>query len=115
MPWPISTEGMISAILPSAGIRMKAFGCSGSGGASAASEGLTPISRPDAVSEAPIRKWRRERAGLILSRGDIASRLRRQLDRHADARIGAASTDIAGHDGVYIVIGGLRIGGKQRR
>ena len=40
---------------------------------------------------------------------------RRAVDGRADALVGAAAADVAGHRGVDVGVGGLRLRGEQRR
>src|SRR5262249_35634871 len=68
--------------------------------------------RLTATSNPPVafRKSRREVVMSHLRLGDAG----RLLDRSADARIGAAAADVAGHGAVDVRIARLGVGGEQR-
>src|SRR5712691_2951745 len=115
MPWPISTIGITSVTAPWRSIRMKAFGANVSGAAAAAKTGRKAggsarlMTRPPPAAAPALRKLRR------------SSRIGRALpgcgavDCGADALIGAAAADVAGHRGIDVGIARLRRGGEQRR
>src|SRR5262252_5173419 len=118
---------------PSRSMRMKLFGektSAAAAGVILVSGGkLKATSNPPARAALACKKVRRERPcerALSTSRSlegcnDMSpssdrrrgGKLRGLLDRLADADIGAAATDVAGHRCVDVSVGGLGIGGEQ--
>src|SRR6266404_3617490 len=118
---------MIAVTTSSSPIARKALNCPETPDGSPARPGLTGSwkERRKAVVPIPSRKARRlvpptiSRPELV-STAFMASRLlltemlRGIRDRGADARVGAASTDVAAHCGVDVITRGLRVGLEQR-
>src|SRR5271169_5178168 len=126
MPCPISTCGITSVVLPALSMRMKALGAkTGSSWAWAAKGRWKPSSNPPPAAAPAFRKARRVGAVLkfpancFADASDIttsSSRLRGTLDRFANADIGSATADVAGHGRVDVgVVGVGRAVQKRRR
>src|SRR5258707_6475641 len=118
---------MIAVTTSSSPIARKALYCSETPGGSPGASGLDGSwkAKKKAVAPIPSRKARRlgpasiPRPELVstvfmASRSLLTEMLRGVRDRGADARIGAASTDVAAHCGVDVITRGLRVGLEQR-
>src|SRR5712671_2778756 len=98
---------MVNTIWPSSPMRTKAFGVSEAPAAWLAPSGRLRLSiRPPPAAVPECRKLRRERVVMSASLG---LGLRGALDRLADAAVGPAAADVAGHRRVDVGIG--RLGG----
>src|SRR5882672_11730398 len=119
---------MVRTIWPSAPMRMNAFGVKTSTSPAAAASfaiGSMRLSiRPPPATAAACRMLRRERpvdrsvvvAWILLALTVMVAplRLRGLLDGVANAHVGPAAADVAGHRIVDIGIGRTRIAGEQR-
>src|SRR6202011_2203870 len=123
---------MVRTIAPSPSTRRKAWGANPSAPAASASRfanGRRRLSiRPPPAAAPACRKRRREtacadgdrseapdaRRSRIMS-ASLSARLRGLLDRFANADIGPAAADVAGHRVVDIGIGRMRVAGEERR
>src|SRR5580704_12293969 len=127
LPWPISATGMASTIAPSAPMVAQAPSAAGVPPSASAAAGRTnsaPGMLKAKVSPAePWRKPRREsapcglRSILPMTLLNMASRslLGGALDGAEDARIGAATADIAIHVANDVVAARILVRRKQRR
>src|SRR6185312_5815648 len=61
---------------------------------------------------APAPERRKSRRLTVLAMSHL---LRRAVDRAADAIVGAAAADVAGHRAIDVLVGRLRVGGEERR
>src|SRR5258706_3004683 len=107
---------MVNTTCPSLPMRMKALGTNVEAlSAASAMEGpiLNPTSMPPPRQAPAVRNWRRVvmSAPLLV----VAGTPRRVLDSVANPHISAAATDVPGHGGIDIAIGGVGLGGEQRR
>src|SRR5216683_5972668 len=118
---------MIAVTTSSSPIARKALYCSETPGGSPARPGLTgswkarrkavapiPSSKPRRLGPATIPRPELVSTVFMASRSLLTEMLRGVRDRGADARIGAASTDVAAHCGVDVITRGLRVGLEQR-
>src|SRR5580700_1102428 len=127
LPWPISATGMASTMAPSAPMVTHAPSAAGVPPSANAAAGRTNnapgMLRAKVSPAAPSRKPRRDnvpfglRSILPMACLNMASRslLGGALDGAEDARIGAATADIAVHVANDVVSAGILIGRKQRR
>src|ERR1700740_1321389 len=116
---------MVRTTWPSLPTRMNAFGAKTSVvAASLRPRGRLRLSMRPPPAAAPVaRKLRRERVvseacEMMRSRimiGLPSLRLRRELDRLADARIGSAAADVAAHGVVDVGVGRIRLVCEKRR
>src|SRR5512146_1773997 len=67
-------------------------------------------SSPPVATTLVFRNWRRERSCTVLMSGS----LRGAVDGRADARVGAAAADVAGHRLVDVGVARVRLGLEQR-
>src|SRR5882757_2323600 len=105
---------MVRTTCPSPSMRMKALGAKPSAAwASPFANGRPRLSiRPPPVAAPACKKVRRERAFMSAS---LPARLRGLLDRFANADIGAAAANVAGHRVVDIGIGRTWVARDERR
>src|SRR5271166_3826255 len=122
---------MVSTIWPSPAMRMKALGLKTLASAAwpRANGRLKLIIRPPPAAAPTRKKWRRDRplgdgdrwVRRLRASGDrrsssalLSVRLRGALDRFANAQIGPAAADIAGHRSVDVGFRRVRISREQR-
>src|SRR5262245_39304728 len=99
---------MVSTIWPSSPMRTKALGTNSLPAACVLPNGRLRLSiRPPLAAALVRRKLRRDRSVMSASCG--------QLDGVADAAVGAATADVAGHCTVDVGIGRLGVARQQRR
>src|SRR5580693_114015 len=122
LPWPISATGMASTMAPSAPMVTHAPSAAGVPPSASAAAGRTN-SAPGMVKAkvSPAEPWRKPRRDNVpfglrsILLMTLRSLLGGALDGAEDARIGAATADVAVHVANDLVAARILVGRKQRR